>query len=108
MATVNIGFAARPREALAVLAALAGLDSVAVDCAETQEGKLLVFETDTAMIVHDMDPPDLYPYKPPQMARIFKAFRKMLHAKAHEAHARDSLIAASGLRQMTGRERLIR
>jgi glutathione synthase/RimK-type ligase-like ATP-grasp enzyme len=108
MATFNIGFAARHREALADLAALAGLDYFAVDCAETQEGKLLVFETDTAMIVHDMDPPDLYPYKHPQMTRIFKAFRKMLDAKAHEAHARDSLIAASSLRQMAGRKRLLR
>ncbi|MGN6767781.1 MAG: ATP-grasp domain-containing protein [Rhizobiaceae bacterium] len=108
MAAFNLGFAARHREALADLASLAGLDYFAVDCAETSEGKLLVFETDTAMIVHDMDPPDLYPYKHPQMTRIFKAFRKMLHARAHKAHARNSLIAASGLRQMVGREPLSR
>jgi hypothetical protein len=100
MAAFNIGFAARHREALADLAALAGLDYFAVDCAETQEGKLLVFETDTAMIVHDMDPPDLYPYKHPQMTRIFKAFRKMLHARVREARAHESLIAASSLRLM--------
>ncbi|MDN5929395.1 MAG: hypothetical protein L0I29_20265, partial [Hyphomicrobiales bacterium] len=100
MAAFNIGFASRHRQALADIAALAGLDYFAVDCAETPEGKLLVFETDTAMIVHDMDPPDLYPYKHPQMTRIFKAFRKMLHARAHMARAHDSLIAASSLRQM--------
>jgi hypothetical protein len=108
MAAFNVGFAARHHEALADLAALAGLDYFAVDCAETPEGKLLVFETDTAMIVHDMDPPDLYPHKHPQMTRIFKAFRKMLHARAHEAHAQGSLIAASGLRQMAGRNPLLR
>ena len=38
-----------------------GLEYVGVDCAELPDGKLLVFEGDTAMVVHDMDPPDLYP-----------------------------------------------
>jgi hypothetical protein len=106
MAAFNVGFAARHQEALADIAALAGLDYFAVDCAETREGKLLIFETDTAMIVHDMDPPDLYPYKHPQMTRIFKAFRKMLRARIHQAHARNTLIAASSLRKMTGRKPL--
>ncbi|MGN6469223.1 MAG: ATP-grasp domain-containing protein [Rhizobiaceae bacterium] len=82
MAAFDTDFAVKHRDALADLAALAGLDYFAVDCAETREGKLLVFETDTAMIVHDMDPPDLYPYKGPQMKKIFKAFREMLHARA--------------------------
>jgi len=100
MAAFDIGFATRHGEALSDIAALAGLDYFAIDCAETPEGKLLVFETDTAMIVHDMDPPDLYPYKHPQMARIFKAFRKMLHTRTHEARAHVSFVAASSLRQM--------
>ena len=104
MAAFDIGFAARHRKALADLAALAGLDYFAVDCAETREGNLLVFETDTAMIVHDMDSPALYPYKHPQMTRIFKAFRKMLHARVHEADAHDSLIAASSLLKKTGQK----
>ena len=82
MTAFDIDFSARHRDALDGLAALAGLDYFAVDCAETREGRLLVFETDTAMIVHDMDPPDLYPYKGPQMKKIFKAFREMLHARA--------------------------
>ncbi len=85
MAGFDTGFAARHREALADLAELAGLDYFAVDCAETPDGRLLVFETDTAMIVHDMDPPELYPYKAPQMARIFEAFRAMLHKAAASA-----------------------
>jgi hypothetical protein len=106
MAAFEIGFAARHRGALTDLAALAGLDYFAVDCAETREGRLLVFETDTAMIVHDMDPPDLYPYKHPQMTRIFKAFRKMLHARIREAHARDNLIAATALRDLAGKRHL--
>ena len=104
MAAFNIGFAARHRKALTDLAALAGLDYFAVDCAETLEGKLLIFETDTAMIVHDMDPPDLYPYKHPQMTRIFKAFQKMLNTRAREARTRDGLIAASELRRIAGQK----
>jgi len=88
MATFDVDFAARHSDALTDLAALAGLDYFAVDCAETREGKLLVFETDTAMIVHDMDPPGLYPYKHPQMTRIFKAFREMLQARAHKTRPR--------------------
>jgi hypothetical protein len=94
MAAFDIDFAARHREALADLAALGGLDYFAVDCAETREGRLLVFETDTAMIVHDMDPPDLYPYKAPQMRKIFRAFRELLYARALAASPPDGTIRA--------------
>ena len=55
-----------------------GLDYYAIDCAETAVGRLLVFEADTAMLVHAMDPVDLYPYKQPQMRKVFTAFRQML------------------------------
>jgi glutathione synthase/RimK-type ligase-like ATP-grasp enzyme len=56
-----------------------GLDYVGIDCAETTEGELLIFEVDSAMIVHDMDSAELFPYKPAQMKRIFAAFRAMLN-----------------------------
>jgi len=77
-ATFDAEFAARHAGALEGLRARAGLDYFAIDCAETREGELLIFEADTAMIVHDMDPPALYPYKGPQMQKVFKAFRDML------------------------------
>ena len=69
-----------PRHAAAfqALHAAFGLDYVALDCAEDREGRLLVFEADTAMIVHDMDPPDLYPYKAPAMRRLFAAFQALI------------------------------
>ena len=35
---------------------------------------------DTAAIIHLMDPPDLFPYKQPQMRKVFDAFRRMLAA----------------------------
>jgi hypothetical protein len=77
-ATFDTEFAVRHAAALEGLCTRAGLEYFAIDCAETRDGKLLIFEADTAMIVHDMDPSSLYPYKGPQMKRIFLAFRAML------------------------------
>jgi hypothetical protein len=34
------------------------------------------------MIVHAMDSPEIFPYKPPQMRKVFDAFRAMLHARS--------------------------
>ena len=82
MATFDQDFAARHAAAFAGLAERIGLDYFAIDCAETQDGRLLLFEADVAMIVHDMDPPDLFPYKQPQMRKVFDAFQAMLHEAA--------------------------
>ena len=59
-----------------------GLDYFTVDCAETRCGSLLIFEADNTAIVHDMDPPEMFPYKPPQMRKIFDAFAAMLERRA--------------------------
>ena len=59
-----------------------GLDYVIIDCAETKSGDLLVFEADNTAIVHNMDPVSVYPYKPPQMQKIFKAVQTMFMRKA--------------------------
>jgi glutathione synthase/RimK-type ligase-like ATP-grasp enzyme len=75
-------FAVRHAAALAEMAGRIGLDYVAIDCAETAEGALLVFEADNTAIVHDMDPPNVYPYKPGQMQKIFKAVQVMLYCRA--------------------------
>lgn len=75
-------FAVRHGAALAEVARRIGLDYVAIDCAECRDGRLLIFEADNTMIVHDMDPPALFPYKPPQMRKIFEAFQAMLHRRA--------------------------
>jgi len=81
MASFETGFAARHGAAFAALHAAFGLDYFAIDCAETPGGDLLLFEADTAMIVHDMDPPDLYPYKRPAMAKLFAAFQALVAAQ---------------------------
>lgn len=78
MAAFDEEFAQRHRKALAAIAERIGLEYFAVDCAETNAGELLLFEADNAMIVHNMDPAGIYPYKPPQMRKIFDAFVAML------------------------------
>ncbi|WP_298871974.1 hypothetical protein [uncultured Bradyrhizobium sp.] len=83
-------FAGRHRHALDEMSRRVGLDYFIVDCAENQNGELLVFEADNTAVVHNMDSPAVFPYKPPQMRKIFAAFTAMLsrHAKgAAEAGA---------------------
>jgi hypothetical protein len=81
------GFAHRHSAALAAIDDWTGLDYHQIDCAETPDGRLLLFEADTAAIVHMMDPPDLFPYKPPQMRRVVDAFGAMLGGRAAAALA---------------------
>ncbi|WP_298252738.1 hypothetical protein [Bradyrhizobium sp.] len=71
-------FARRHRAALAELAGRIDLDYFTVDCAEAKDGSLLIFEADNTAIVHDMDRPDIFPYKVPQMRKVFDAFAAML------------------------------
>jgi hypothetical protein len=78
MAGFDDGFARRHGAALAALAERVGLDYFGIDCAETRDGRLLLFEADIAMIVHAMDDPAVFPYKGPQMRRVFAAFSAML------------------------------
>ena len=78
MAEFDRDFAQRHGAALAGLAERIGLDYVTMDCAETRDGRLLVFEVGNGMIVHAMDPPALFPYKAPQMRKVFAAFETML------------------------------
>jgi hypothetical protein len=82
MAQFDQDFAARHAEAFAEMSARLALDYYAVDCAETPEGELLLFEADVSMIIHALDPQDLYPYKRPQMAKLFGAFAGMLRSRA--------------------------
>lgn len=82
IAGFDSGFARRHEAALKAIATTLRLDYFAIDCAETRDGALLLFEADIAMIVHAMDPPEIYPYKGPQMRKVFAAFRAMLRRRA--------------------------
>ncbi|WP_010683612.1 ATP-grasp domain-containing protein [Methylobacterium mesophilicum] len=78
MRTFDQDFALRHQEAFAEMHRRLGLDYVVMDCAESHDGRLLIFEADTGMVVHDMDSADMFPYKPPQMRKVFKAFQQAL------------------------------
>lgn len=71
-------FARRHAAALRAIDARMGMPYLGIDCAETRDGELLVFEADNAMIVHAMDAEEMYPYKRPAMHKVFTAFRAML------------------------------
>ena len=71
-------FLPRHRGALNEISRRTGLDYVVIDCAETDDKKLLVFEADNRGWVHATDPMDLFPYKQEHMEKVFSAFRSML------------------------------
>jgi len=82
-------FAVRHCHALAAMAERVGLDYFTVDCAVNKSGELLIFEADNTAVVHNMDSPEVFPYKSRQMNKIFDAFAAMLtrHAKARAEQA---------------------
>jgi len=82
MRTFDQAFAARHQHALAAMIERIGLDYFTVDCAENKRGELLIFEADNTAVVHNMDSPELFPYKAPQMRRVFEAFAAMLVRRA--------------------------
>jgi glutathione synthase/RimK-type ligase-like ATP-grasp enzyme len=85
MRTFDGAFAVRHQRALAAMIDRVGLDYFTIDCAENNDGELLIFEADNTAVVHNMDSPELYPYKAPQMRRIFDAFAAMLERHARRA-----------------------
>jgi len=71
-------FAKRHHAALAGVVKRIDLDYFGIDCAQTAEGSLLLFEADIAMIVHLMDSPTVFPYKVAPMKKLFADFAAML------------------------------
>ena len=85
MSEFDTGFGRRHAATLAAISERFGLEYVGIDCAELPDGRLLVFEADVALVAHDMDPPDIYPYKGPQMRKLFAAFYEMLQGKSRSS-----------------------
>ena len=71
-------FAQRHRLALDAICERTKLDYLCIDCAETPDGQLLIFEIDHAMVVHAMDPEQQFPYKQLHMDKVKNAFRDFL------------------------------
>ncbi len=78
MLAFDTDFACRHTQAFKVINERVGLDYLGIDCGETSDGQLLIFEIDSCMIVHALDSVELFPYKQVQMHKVFKAFRHML------------------------------
>jgi hypothetical protein len=85
METFDHEFAVRHADAFRILCETYPFDYFGIDCAETTDGRLLVFEIDVALIVHAMDAEDVYPYKKPAMSKLFAAFVEMLEDAASKA-----------------------
>ena len=71
-------FVERHRDALTAIYQRTHLDYLCIDCAQTPDGKLLVFEIDHAMVVHAMDLEAQFPYKQVHMLKVKNAFRDYL------------------------------
>lgn len=57
------------------------MDYLGIDCAETKDGQLLIFEIDHVMVVHGMDPVDKFAYKLQPTQKIKDAFNTMVENK---------------------------
>jgi hypothetical protein len=87
MANFDQDFVRRHSVALTETARRIDLEYFGIDCAETMAGELLIFEADNVMIVHNMDSPDIFPYKAAPMRKLFDSFVAMLCQRARAAHA---------------------
>ena len=85
MASFNEDFAVRHADALKAVAERYGVDYFAIDCAETSDGRLLLFEADVASIIHALDPVEVFPYKREAMDRLFSAFHAALRRRVDGA-----------------------
>lgn len=85
MTRFDADFGHRHGAALSAMAQAFGLDYFGIDCAEDRAGNLVLFEADNALIVHDMDPVHVFPYKAPRIRAIFAAFVDMVARRAGQA-----------------------
>ena len=68
----------RASAALSEIGRALGLDYVGLDFGVAIDGRLVVFEVETGMVVHDRDPTDLFPYKKEPIRRIRRAFETLI------------------------------
>lgn len=91
MAQFDATFARRHHAAFAALHERLPFDYYSIDGGELPDGRLVVFEADTAAIIHLMDREAMFPYKHVQMRRVFEAFGDMLRGRAATG-AREALL----------------
>ena len=71
-------FSVRHGPALDAVCKRIKLDYLCIDCAETRNGQLLIFEVDHCMVVHAMDTEEMFPYKQIHMLKVKEAFQNYL------------------------------
>jgi len=71
-------FAVHHGMVLKAIADRLALDYVVLDCGQTHDGHLLLFESDSRGWIHASDPVEIFPYKKAVMQKAFDAFRSML------------------------------
>jgi glutathione synthase/RimK-type ligase-like ATP-grasp enzyme len=82
MANFSETFAKKHAAAFQTIYEKSKLDYMGIDCGETPDGELLIFEIDSCMIVHALDSLELFPYKQAPMHELFAAFQQLLKTTA--------------------------
>ncbi len=78
METFDEGFSKRHVYAFQKIYQRLDLDYIGIDCAETIDGDLLIFEIGNSLTVHSLDPVDIFPYKKTQITKVFNGFETLL------------------------------
>lgn len=86
MQSFDTTFALKHQAAFNRIVQKIGLEYVGIDCAETAAGELLIFEVDSSMTIHAMDPIETFPYKHIQLRKVFNAFRDLLLHKMQSSN----------------------
>ena len=74
-------FVRKHRVALDAIAQRMQLDYLVMDCSETRDGELLLFEIDHGGVVHAMDVEGIFPYKNGHILKAKDAFCEMLYSR---------------------------
>jgi tetratricopeptide (TPR) repeat protein len=77
LADIGVVFDATRQEALLAIAKATGLDYGGIDCGIDRDGRIVVFEANAAMLVHD-EKNETFAYKNPYIAKIKNAFDAMM------------------------------
>ncbi|MBV8245472.1 MAG: tetratricopeptide repeat protein [Candidatus Eremiobacteraeota bacterium] len=78
LASFDEVFNVKQRAVLQDIARALGLQYFAIDCSIDKDGRLVIFEADPAVIVHVIDPVELFAYKHEHVPRIFAAVEAMV------------------------------
>jgi glutathione synthase/RimK-type ligase-like ATP-grasp enzyme len=92
METFDNDFGLRHQKAFNNIVEKISLEFVGIDCSETTEGELLIFEIDSSMTIHCMDPIDDFPYKHVQLRKVFNAFRDLLRCTKDYSSINSSIL----------------